>query len=179
MKIFSESSKGFYASVVSLVIPMALQNLINVAVSAADVIMLGNVSETVLSGASLAGQIQYIMTLIFFGITSGACVLTAQYWGKGDTDVIEKILGIALKFSLVTAVLFTAFSMLFPEQCVSVFTNEKDVIAEGTKYLRILAVSYIFMSLAMIYLNIMRSTERVTISTIVYLSSLLCNVTLN
>ena len=61
MKLLSDSSKSFYASVVSLVLPMALQNLINVAVSAADVIMLGNVSETALSGASLAGQIQYIM----------------------------------------------------------------------------------------------------------------------
>ena len=33
--------KHFYKSVMALVIPMALQNLINVGVSATDVIMLG------------------------------------------------------------------------------------------------------------------------------------------
>ena len=45
--------KQFYLSVIALVIPMALQNLINVGVTAADVVMLGRVGETALSGASL------------------------------------------------------------------------------------------------------------------------------
>ena len=72
--------KQFYRNVFALVIPIAIQNLINVGVTATDVIMLGKVGEKVLSGASLAGQIQYIMTLIFYGVTSGATVLTAQYW---------------------------------------------------------------------------------------------------
>lgn len=74
--------KQFYRNVFALVIPIAIQNLINVGVTATDVIMLGKVGEKVLSGASLAGQIQYIMTLIFYGVTSGATVLTAQYWGE-------------------------------------------------------------------------------------------------
>lgn len=46
----------FYRTVIALVVPMALQNLINVGVTAADVIMLGAVGEKALSGASLAGQ---------------------------------------------------------------------------------------------------------------------------
>ena len=76
------NKRKFYRQVFALVIPMALQNLINVGVTAADVLMLGRVSEKVLSGASLAGQIQFVMTLILFGTTSGATVLTAQYWER-------------------------------------------------------------------------------------------------
>lgn len=57
--------KDFYKNVFALVVPMALQNLINVGVTAADVVMLGKVSEKVLSGP-LAGQIQYIMVLFLF-----------------------------------------------------------------------------------------------------------------
>ena len=38
--------KQFYLSVIALVIPMALQNLINVGVTAADVVMLGRVGES-------------------------------------------------------------------------------------------------------------------------------------
>ena len=84
------NKRKFYRQVFALVIPMALQNLINVGVTAADVLMLGRVSEKVLSGASLAGQIQFVMTLILFGTTSGATVLTAQYWGKKDTQTIDR-----------------------------------------------------------------------------------------
>lgn len=74
--------ENFYKKVISLVLPMALQNLINVGVTATDVIMLGKVDEKVLSGASLGGQVPFILNLFLFGIASGAAVLTAQYWGK-------------------------------------------------------------------------------------------------
>lgn len=169
----------FYRSVLALVLPMAAQNLINVGISSLDVIMLGRVSETVLSASSLANQIQFIMTMIFFGVTSGACVLTAQYWGKGETRVIEKVLGIALRISIVTGILFASAALLLPRQLMQLFTTELPVIEEGVSYLRTVAVSYLFISITAIYLNIMRSVERVIISTVVYLVSLVINGVLN
>jgi putative MATE family efflux protein len=171
-------NKSFYKMAFSLIMPMAMQNLISVGINSIDVLMLGSVSETVLSAASLAGQVQFIMMLIFFGLTSGAAVLTAQYWGKGDKSTIEKIMGICMRFSIIIAIFFTLAVLLFPAQIMRIFTNEAPVIAEGVKYLRIIALSYIFMSITMIYLNVMRSVERVVVSTVVYLISLIVNVTL-
>lgn len=169
----------FYRNVIALVIPMALQNLINVGVSAADVIMLGGVGETALSGASLAGQVQYIMTLFLFGLTSGATVLTAQYWGKGDRDSIEKILGMAVKAAVFVTALFTVAALAVPEVLMSIFTSDPAVTAEGIRYLRIVAFSYMLMGITQAYLYIMRSVERVIVATVVYLLSLLCNIVLN
>ena len=63
----------------------------------------------------MAGQIQYIMTLFLFGLTSGATVLTAQYWGKGDRDAIEKILGNAVKAAVCVTALFTVSALAVPE----------------------------------------------------------------
>lgn len=179
MEKSSFDSRVFYKSVLALVLPMAVQNLINVGISSLDVIMLGKVGETVLSASSLANQIQFIMTMIFFGVTSGACVLTAQYWGKGDRRTIEKVIGIALRISLTTGLLFTLAVLLFPAPLMSLFTNEPEVIAEGVKYLQIVGYSYLFMSVTMVYLNIMRSVEKVIISTVVYSVSLVTNGVLN
>ena len=169
----------FYRNVFALVVPMALQNLINVGVTAADVIMLGRVGEKALSGASLAGQVQYIMVLFVFGLTSGATVLTAQYWGKGDKRTIEKILGIGMKAALLVTVVFMAAALCIPGLLMKIFTNDPEVISEGIKYLRIVAFSYVFMGITQVYLYIMRSVERVVVATVVYLVSLLCNVVLN
>lgn len=174
-----DDKKHFYKLVFSLVLPMALQNLINVGVSTADVVMLGRVSETALSASSLAGQVQFIMFLILFGLTSGAGVLTAQYWGKKDIRTIEKVLGITMRFALIIAILFTIAVFLFPYQIMGIYSNEEDVIREGVSYLQIIAFSYIFTTITMIYLNIMRSIERVIIATVVYLVSLVVNVLLN
>ena len=172
-------TRSFYKSVFLLVIPMALQNLINVAVTSADVVMLGKVGETVLSASSLAGQINFILTLFLFGLTSGAAVLTAQYWGKKDTRTIEKVIGIALRFSLIMAALVTVPVQACPELVMRIFTSEQPVIDEGVKYLRIVSISYLFMAVTLIYLNIMRSVERVIISTVVFLISLITNIAVN
>jgi Na+-driven multidrug efflux pump len=61
---------------VALVLPMALQNLI--------------ISEIALSACSLARQVQFIIITIFYGLTSGAAILTAQYLGEKDIRVIDK-----------------------------------------------------------------------------------------
>lgn len=171
--------KQFYMLVVSLVLPMAAQNLINVAVTSADVIMLGKVGETVLSASSLAGQVLFILTLVLFGLTSGAAVLTAQYWGKKDIGAIEKVLGISMRIALIVSAVFTIAVMAFPRQIMYLFTSEEPVIAEGIAYLRIVGFSYVFIGITVVYLNIMRSVERVIISTVVYLVSLCVNVVLN
>ena len=48
-KLSQEESRSFYRRMFALVLPLALQNLINVVVTTADVVMLGRVGETVLS----------------------------------------------------------------------------------------------------------------------------------
>ena len=169
----------FYRNVFALVVPMALQNLINVGVTAIDVVMLGKVGETALSGSSLAGQIQFIMMLLFFGITSGATVLTAQYWGKKDTRTIEKILGMGLSVSLVVAAVFTIAALLIPETLMRIYSSDVEVITEGARYLRIVGLSYLCIAVTQVYLNIMRSIERVLIATFVYFMSLVVNVVVN
>ncbi len=173
------NKKVFYRQVLALVVPIALQNLINVGVQSADVIMLGRVGEIVLSGASLAGQVQFVLTLLFFGLTSGASVLTAQYWGKGDRRTIEKVLAITLKISMGASLLFFLAAFFFPTTLMRIFTPEADVIAAGAVYLRIIAPSYLLMGFTNIYLNIMRSIERVVVATAVYFISFCTNVVLN
>ena len=173
------NSRQFYRTVAVLVLPIALQNLINVGVTSADVIMLGRVGENALSGVSLANQVYFILSLIYFGLTSGAAVLTAQYWGKQDVRTIERILGISLRVGIYAGLLFTVVAWLFPVPVMKIFTNEPTVIAEGVKYIKIVSCSYVLSGITCVYLSIMRSVERVIVATVVYLISLTVNVVIN
>lgn len=173
------NKRDFYKKVFALVIPMAMQNLINVGVTATDVIMLGRVGEKVLSGCSLGGQVFFIFNLFLFGIASGVSVLTAQYWGKQDREAIEKLLGIVLKIAVVSGLLFMLVTVCAPEWIMHLFTNEPEVIAEGVKYLRIVAFTYPVAAVSLTYLSLIRSTERVLISTVVYACSLTANFLIN
>jgi len=174
-----QEKKQFYKMVLSLVVPMAAQNLINVAISSANVVMLGRVGEDVLAASALAGQVMFILSLVVFGVTSGAAVLTAQYWGKGDITTIEKILGFAMRVVIVIALAFMVAALTIPEPIMRLFTTEETVIREGVSFLQIAAFAYVFMGMTMVYLFVMRSVERVVVSTVVYGVSLFVNIGLN
>lgn len=171
--------ENFYQKVFALVIPMALQNLINVGVSATDVLMLGKVGEKALSGCSLGGQVFWILSLFLFGAASGGSVLVAQYWGKKETEAIEKVMAISILFTEIVAILFMLASLIFPEQIMSVYTRDPEVARQGIRYMRVLAFTYPIAAYTMTYLNLLKSIEKVVISTVVYASSLLLNIVVN
>lgn len=174
-----EQKENFYQKVFALVIPMALQNLINVGVSATDVLMLGKVGEKALSGCSLGGQVFWILSLFLFGAASGGSVLVAQYWGKKETEAIEKVMAISILFTEIVAILFMLASLIFPEQIMSVYTRDPEVARQGIRYMRVLAFTYPIAAYTMTYLNLLKSIEKVVISTVVYASSLLLNIVVN
>lgn len=174
-----EQKMSFYKKVMVLILPIALQNLINVGISSIDVIMLGRVGENVLSGASLGSQINFIMSLFLFGLMSGASVLIAQYWGKKDMEAIKTVFGLAMKISAVIGVVFFGVTLAIPGLLMRIFTNEAQVIAQGADYLRIVCWSYLLIPLTMTYLNTMRSMEKVVVATVAYLSSMITNIIVN
>lgn len=169
----------FYKRVFVLVLPMALQNLINVGVSATDVIMLGRVGEKALSGCSLGGQVFWVLSLFLFGSTSGASVLIAQYWGKKDIAAIEKVMGIVVLLTTAVGILFMIAALLIPGKLMSLYTNDTEIIGQAILYIRIVAFTYPVSAFTMAYLNMLKSIERVTISTVVYGTSLIINIIVN
>lgn len=179
MESIIRKQPSFYRSMFQLALPIVIQNLISTAVNSADVIMLGYVSQTALSAASLANQIQFILTLVYSGIASGTTMLAAQYWGKKDTRTIEKIMGIAMRLSICISIVFAVMACFFPRLLMLIFTSDTALIEAGESYLHILGIAYLFMSVSQIYLCTMRSIERVIFSTAVFGSALVINICLN
>lgn len=170
---------SFRKSVLTFLLPIAIQNLINVAISSTDVIMLGRYSEVALSASSLAGQVQFILILLFFGIASGATVLTAQYWGKKDIKSIEKVLAIGIKIAFFVSIGFFIFAFFFSRTAMRLFSNDEATILQGIRYLKIVSFSYLTTSISIVYLVTMRSVERVGVSTVAYATSFVSNLIIN
>ena len=97
---FHRVREGFYRELWVLVFPIVIQNLITSAVTMADVLMLGRVSQTALSASSLAGQVMFLLSMLYFGLASAITILSSQYWGKQDRDTVSGIFGIGLLISM-------------------------------------------------------------------------------
>ena len=119
------------------------------------------------------------MQMLMFGISSGASVLAAQYWGKGDRRAVEKVMGLALRITILIGAAFTLAALCVPQYIMRIFTDDTVLITTGVEYLRYLSPAYVLGGFATVYLSVMRSVERVKMSAAVHCSAVIMNVVLN
>lgn len=169
----------FYRQIFKLVLPIVLQNLLSAAVSSADVVMLNYVGQSSISAASLAAQYTSVLFMVYYGLGTGATMLCAQYFGKGDLHAIEAVEGIALRFSMAISAVFAGLALFVPDFLMTLFTNDPELIDLGSTYLRIVSISYLCWGIIEIYLSVLRSIGRVMISTVLNTMAFTLNILLN
>ena len=169
----------FYSQIFKLVLPIIIQNLLSAAVSSADVVMLNYVGQSSISAVSLASQYASVLFMVFYGLGTGATMLCAQYYGKGDMHAIQIIEGIALRFSLIISLIFAGTALLIPDKMMLLFTNDPELIQIGSSYLRFMSISYLCWGITEVYLAVLRSIGRVMISTAMNILAFSLNVLLN
>ena len=141
--------------------------------------MLNSVGQDAISAVSLATQYSNILMSIFLGLGSGVSMLCAQYWGKKDVKTIEKVQGIALRFTFLCALAFAIPSIFFPDFMMTLYTNDAALIPLGASYLRIVGLGHLFWGIAETYFQTLRSIERVKVSTCINVFTLFLNIGLN
>ena len=119
-----DERRAFNRNLLSMVIPLAFQNLMTAMVSASDALMLGVLEQEALSAVSLAGQVTFVLNLCITVLVQGTTMLAAQYWGKGDRDTVERILGLAMGYVAAVTAVFLAGTIILPERIMGLLTDE-------------------------------------------------------
>lgn len=171
--------RDFYFDVVRLAIPIILQNLITSSLALVDTFMIGMLGEEQLAGVTLANIPIFVVQLVVFGIQSGSTVLISQHWGKGDTDTINRVVGIGFYIAGGITALFALILCLFPVPFMSLFGNDPAVIAVAARYGRIVCFSYFFDSMVQVYVAAHRSMENPRLGLYLLSVSMVSNTFLN
>lgn len=171
--------KHFNRQLLNLVIPIALQNLISSLAVTIDIFMLGFINQSTMSAVSLAGQITFVLTLFYMGLAAGVGILTAQYWGKKDLMTIERVFSIGCTMSIIISAIFFGISLLMPDQLMSFFTNDDELIQYGSSFLRVISFSYLISGISQMYFSVIRSMENARLSAWISSMCLVLNILLN
>lgn len=169
----------FRKKLISLILPMTLQNFVWALVPVSDAVMLLFLSQEAMTSVSLASQVPFVLTLFTISIASGGSILAAQYWGKGDTESVEKIFGYMFVLSLPVMAVFFGCTMFMPQGVIRIFTNEPELIAGAIPYLKLASFSYVFMTLALIFETLLKNVGYVKQCTIVSIVIVFLNISLN
>lgn len=169
----------FYNSIWKLLIPIVVQNMLSAAISSADVAMLNYVSQSAISAVSLASNYAGVLFNLFYGLGTGAALLCAQYYSKGDLRAIANVEAIALRCSMALSAVAAACALLIPETMMRLFTKDEELISIGAGYLRVMSVAYLCWGVIEIYLSVLRSVGRTGVCMRLNLIAFGLNIILN
>ncbi|NLE12210.1 MAG: MATE family efflux transporter [Clostridiales bacterium] len=171
--------REFINKLLTLALPIALQNLMLAAVAASDALMLGRLEQNAMAAVSLATQIQFVQNMALSSAVSAFIILAAQYWGKGDTHSISDLFFMALRFCTVLSALFFVGCVFFPRYLMLLFTDAEVLIEIGCEYLRIAGWSYLLTGFSQCYLALMKVSEHARSAAYISSGAVVLNIVLN
>ncbi|MCT4598676.1 MAG: MATE family efflux transporter [Vallitalea sp.] len=174
-----KKDKYFYTKLIAIGLPIAFQNFITSSLNMIDVFMISSLGDTSVAGVGGANKLFFLLNLFLFGTSSGTAIFAAQYWGKKDVKNIRRILGVCIIISVSGGLLFSIAALLFPNIVMNIFATDVDVIKEGSRYLRVIGISYCFTAISFAYVFVLRGINQVKIPMIITIICILINTFLN
>lgn len=145
LRIFTVTGFRYFKEIISVGLPTAVQSLIFTGISMLIARIIAGWGDAAVAVQKVGSQIESISWMTAEGFGSAVNAFTAQNYGAGREDRVRKGYHTALKIVLAWGCFTTFVLMVFPEVLFKIFITEPDVIPMGVDYLRILAVSQLFM----------------------------------
>ena len=157
--------KAFYKSVLTLLIPIIVQQFITSFVSLLDNVMVGSLGTEAISAASIANQVMLVFNLAIFGGMSGASIFGAQFFGKGDMDGMRYTFRFKLYFGVLCSTAAILIYLFFGEGFIDSFlkgeSNGGDLaltLKSGCSYLYIMLWGLPPFALVQVYAGTLRES---------------------
>ncbi len=158
-------NRAFYRRVFAILIPILVQNVITNFVSLLDNIMVGQVGTEPMSGVAIVNQLIFVFNLCALGGLSGAGILTAQFYGKGDEEGIKQSIRVKLFIGLGIFFVFGAVLLLSGDYFIRLFLHEGEsgldlaaTMLYAKEYLRVILLQLLPFVLTMMYSSTLRET---------------------
>ncbi len=121
-------------------IPLLIGNVAQQMYNTVDAIVIGKSAwgDQGLAAVGLAGPIVNLLLVLFMGISTGASILSAQYFGARDRKTLNKTIGAALFLIVVCGLIMMAAGYFLSPTLINLTTpSSPEVGAGATDYLQI------------------------------------------
>ncbi len=157
--------KAFYKVILSIALPMMLQNGITNFVSLLDNIMVGSLGQYQMGGVSVSNQLIFVFNLCLFGAVSGVGIYTAQFYGKGDNEGLR----FSLVFKIILCLALTALGIVLfltvGDSLISLYLqgegspeDVKTAFDSAKVYLLIMLIGFVPFALTQSYASTLRES---------------------
>ena len=115
--------KNFYKMVLTIAVPIMIQNGITNFVSMLDNIMVGQIGTDAMSGVAIANQFIFIFSLFIFGAISGPGIFSAQFYGNDNHEGVRQTFRFKLILCGIISVIGIFIMGTFRHELISIFLH--------------------------------------------------------
>lgn len=119
-------------------LPLMLSSILQLLFNAADIVVVGRFAgKTALAAVGSNTALINLVTNLFIGLSVGANVVIANYYGAGKKEEIGRTLHTAISMALLAGVFVLVMGEVLARQFLIWMSSPEDVIELATLYLRI------------------------------------------
>lgn len=178
--------KAFYLMVLSVAVPIMIQNGITNFVGLLDNIMVGRIGTEQMSGIAIVNQILLVYNLAIFGAISGAGIFSAQFFGCKDHKGVQH----TFRFKIYICAAITVIGLLvlgfWGEELILLYLHGEgnDVALQaalgyGKQYLLVMMVGLLPFGVEQIYTSTLRECGETMLPMKAGIVAVLVNLVLN
>ena len=123
-------------------IPMLMGNIAQQLYNTVDSVVVGKyVGDNALAAVGSAGPILNLLIVLFVGISMGASIMVAQYFGARDRKGLSHTIGNCIVLTIIASVFVMIVGTLAARPLLELLNTPESIIDWCTSYLRILFIS--------------------------------------
>jgi len=137
--------------------PIMIENIIRVAITSADVVMLSYYAEEAVAATGVINQLVFLINLLYLMVASGASILISQNLGARNTAAAGRVAQGSVVLLGVFSVLLSAALCIGADPVIGFFKLDRNVHAFAMEYFVIYSAGSVYVALCMILATIIRS----------------------
>ncbi|MDO5143318.1 MAG: MATE family efflux transporter [bacterium] len=122
-------------------VPLLIGNLAQQLYNTVDSIIVGKyIGDTALAAVGAAGPILNLLLVLFMGISTGASILSAQYFGAKDRSNLSFVVGSSIFLTIASGLMMTVLGYIASPWLVGLVAPPEEVAVGSVIYLQIIFI---------------------------------------
>ncbi|MBQ9692755.1 MAG: MATE family efflux transporter [Clostridia bacterium] len=176
----------FYRMVLTIAVPIMIQNGITNFVSLLDNVMVGQLGTEAMSAVSIVNNLIFVFYLLIFGAISSAGIFTAQYHGYKDINGVRYTFRFKFIIIMIASLAALAAFGLAGDGLISLFLHESEsgsdlelTMSHARNYLEIMLIGLVPYAISQAYASTLRETGKTILPMIGSICAVVTNFVLN
>lgn len=136
--------------IISMIVPITIENVLQMVAGIVSMGMIGRIDALSVSALGISMRITQIIWALFKGITTGATVFVAQYYGSGDIPSVKNVIKQTLLSGISVVIILQLLIYTQAERLLMIFDPKPELLSLATLYLRTVSFGLPFVAIMLI-----------------------------